>query len=314
MYKRYPFIACLFLCSVSIQAQYSTDAFQFLRLPFSSHAAALGGVNISVIADDLTMALHNPALLSCVSNRTLTLNYMRYMEGVNVAGAAFAHTAGERGTWAAAAQYVDYGKMTETTPENIETGTFTAKDMALSGIYTYDLSNRWSGGVRAAFIYSDYAGYSSMAVGVDLGVNYYHAEHDFSFSAVARNLGGQLKTFDEVRENLPAELLVGISQGLAHAPFRFSLTLHDLTRWGGYGSKLLNHVTLGVDFLPAKAFYVAVGYQFRRSDEMKVNGSGHGAGFTGGIGIQLKRVKLGLSYAKYHVSSSSLMMNLSYTL
>jgi hypothetical protein len=47
---------------------------------------------------------------------------------------------------------------------------------------------------------------------------------------------------------------------------------------------------------------------------MKVNGSGRGAGFSGGAGICLKRVKLGLSYAKYHVSASSLMMNLSYTL
>lgn len=47
---------------------------------------------------------------------------------------------------------------------------------------------------------------------------------------------------------------------------------------------------------------------------MKINGSSHWAGFTCGTGIQLKRLKLGMAYAKYHVSSSSLIFNLSYTL
>ena len=68
------------------------------------------------------------------------------MDGVNVGGAAFARTAGERSTWAITAQYVDYGELKETTEENIETGTFSAKDISISGIYTYDLSDYWSGG------------------------------------------------------------------------------------------------------------------------------------------------------------------------
>ena len=67
------------------------------------------------------MAVQNPALLSCVADKTLNLNYMLYMDGVNVGGAAFARTAGERSTWAITAQYVDYGELKETTEENIET-------------------------------------------------------------------------------------------------------------------------------------------------------------------------------------------------
>lgn len=134
---------------------------------------------ISIIEDDLTMAVQNPALLSCVADKTLNLNYMLYMDGVNVGGAAFARTAGERSTWAITAQYVDYGELKETTEENIETGTFSAKDISISGIYTYDLSDYWSGGVRTNFIYSHYDKYSSFAIGVDLGLNYYHQESDF---------------------------------------------------------------------------------------------------------------------------------------
>ena len=157
--------------------------------------------------------------------------------------------------------------------------------------------------------------------GRGLGLNYYNQESDFSASLVARNLGGQLKAFEERHEKLPVDVQLGFSKRLSHAPFRLSLTLHDLTHWSAsttaannFGKKLLNHIALGIDFLPTNNFYLAAGYNFRRGEEMKINGSSHWAGFTCGTGIQLKRLKLGMAYAKYHVSSSSLIFNLSYTL
>ena len=98
-----------------------------MELPFSSHASALGGDNISIIEDDITMAIHNPALLSCVTDKTLNLNYMNYIDGVGVGSATFSRTLGERSTWAVAAQYVNYGNFKETTDEDVELGTFSAK-------------------------------------------------------------------------------------------------------------------------------------------------------------------------------------------
>ena len=66
------FITALLLLIFSVlRAQDGTSAFQFLKLPFSAHASALGGENISIIEDDLTMAVQNPALLSCVADKTL---------------------------------------------------------------------------------------------------------------------------------------------------------------------------------------------------------------------------------------------------
>ena len=96
MLKKNIFIVVLLLFWVRIQAQEDNSVFQFLKIPFSSHAAALGGENISIIEDDLTMAVHNPALLSCVADKTLNLNYMLYIAGVNAASAAFSRVAGER--------------------------------------------------------------------------------------------------------------------------------------------------------------------------------------------------------------------------
>lgn len=312
MLKRYIVILILLVFGLQSQAQEDNSVFQFLRLPFSSHAAALGGENISIIENDITMAMHNPALLSCVGDKTLNLNYMTYIKGTKVARAAFSRTAGDRGAWAIAGQYLDYGNMTETTADNISTGTFSAKDIALSGMYSYDLSDYWSGGVKANFIYSKYANYSSFAVGVDLGLNYYLEESDFSISMVARNLGGQLKTFNGTHERLPFDLQLGFTKRMSHAPFRFSGTLYQLTDWKN--SKLFDHAVIGMDILASDNFYLAFGYNFKRGNDMKINGSNHWAGFSCGLGLQIKRFNIGLSYAKYHISSSSLLMSFSASL
>lgn len=312
MLKKNIFIVLLLLFWVRTQAQEDNSVFQFLKLPFSSHAAALGGENISIIEDDLTMAVHNPALLSCVADKTLNLNYTLYIAGVNAASAAFSRVLGDHSTWAVTAQFVNYGTMKETTSENIITGTFSAKDMAFSGIYSYDLSDYWSGGVKANLIYSNYDKFSSFAIGVDLGLNYYHQNSDFSFSMVARNLGGQIVAFEDKREKLPVDVQVGITKRLSHAPFRISATLYNLTDWKN--SKFFDHAVIGMDFLPTDNFYVSLGYNFRRTNEMKVADSSHWAGFTAGAGLQIKRFKLGAAYAKYHLSTSSLLFNLSMTL
>ena len=44
-----------------MRAQESQTVYNFLRLPVSSHAAALGGENVSLIEDDVTLMHHNPA-------------------------------------------------------------------------------------------------------------------------------------------------------------------------------------------------------------------------------------------------------------
>ena len=69
-------IFCLFfsLISVLTWAQDSQTGYNFLRLPVSAHAAALGSDNISIIEDDPSLMFHNPALLSSVSDKSLNLN------------------------------------------------------------------------------------------------------------------------------------------------------------------------------------------------------------------------------------------------
>ena len=308
-------IVC-WLLVISAYAQESQEVYSFLRLPVSAHVAALGGDNVSLTNDDATVIFHNPALITDVSDKTLNVNFMTYMEGSTTASASFVRAYKERGSWGISAQYMSYGEIKETTAANQQTGTFSPKDIALAGSFAYLLSNRISGGITARFISSTIGSYSSAAVAVDLGLNYQDTERGWSVSAVARNLGGQVKAYEEEFERIPFDLLVGVSRQLPNAPLTLHATLARLNNWD---QAFIKHLAVGADIRLSPAIYVSAGYNFRRSSEMKIyegedTSASHGAGLSLGGGIELERLKLNIGYAKYHVSASSLLVNVAYTL
>jgi len=313
--KKGVFVVIFVLTAIILRAQESQEAYSFLRLPVSAHVAALGGDNITINDDDPTLIFHNPALIAGVTDKSLNLNYMTYMEGCKTASASFVKAYKERATWGVSAQYMDYGKMKQTTVENTDQGEFSAKDIALAGTFTYLLGNKVSGGITARFISSTIGSYSSAAVAIDLGINYLNEETGLSLSAVAKNLGGQVKAYHDEFERIPLDMQIGITKRLIGSPLRLSATLTRLNNWD---QGLIKHLAIGGDLLLGTQFYVSAGYNFRRSSEMKINDSegdsNHGAGVSLGGGIQLQRFKLNVGYAKYHVSASSLLINVTYSL
>ena len=305
----------LCLTALSTRAQESQEVYSFLRLPVSAHVAALGGDNITLTDDDPTLIFHNPALINGVSDKSINLNMMTYMEGAVTASASFVKAYKERATWGVSAQYMNYGNIKQTTVGNIETGTFSAKDIALAGTFAYMLSNDFSGGITARFISSSIGSYNSAAFAVDLGLSFVHEDTGWSLAATAKNLGGQVKAYDDEFERIPLDLQVGVSKRLIGSPLRFHATLARLNRWDESFGK---HLAVGVDLLLGETIYLAGGYNFRRNSEMKISDndkeSSHGAGLSIGGGLQLQRFKLQVAYAKYHVSASSLLINATYTL
>ena len=313
--KRIVLSALFSALAMMIHAQDSQTVFNFLRLPVSAHAAALGGDNITLADDDAAMVFHNPALLYNVSDRTLGLNMMTYMQGSFTGSASYSQTVGERGSWGVQGRFISYGEMKETTYDNQQTGTFSARDIALGGTFAYGLTDRISGGITAKMVASYIGHYNSLAAAVDLGLNYYDPDTEWSFGAVARNLGGQLKAYDDDFERMPLDLQLGVSKRLIGSPLRFSASLVRLNDWQ-YG--LGHHFVLGADLLLSEQFYVAAGYNALRASEMKITAgdeeSSHGAALSLGAGMMLERLQLHIAYGKYHVSSTSLMINFSYAL
>ena len=304
------------LLTLEASAQESKEVYSFLRLPVSAHAAAIGGENISLTEDDPTMIFHNPALINNVSDKSINLNMMTYMQGTVTASASFVKSLKERASWGVSGQFMSYGSIKETTVNNEQTGTFSPKDIALAGTFAYMLTNDLSGGITARFISSTIGSYSSAAVGFDLGLNYVNEERGWSLSAVAKNLGGQIKAYEDDFERIPFDLQLGATKQLVGSPLTLHATLSRLHNWD---QGFIKHLAIGADIHLGDNIFVAAGYNFRRSSEMKItdtedNKSNHGAGLSLGGGVLLERFKLQLAYAKYHVSAYSLLVNVTYSL
>ena len=311
--KKCIFTLFLGLFSTILQAQDSQTEYNFLRLPISAHAAALGGDNITIIEDDPSLMFSNPALAASVSDMTVGLSYMNYMKGANYMGASFTKAMSDKATLAGGIQYMNYGKIKEVDENNVQLGEFNASEIAVEAIFSYELAKNLVGGITGKFITSYIGSYNSIAVGVDLGLNWYDPEREWSVSAVAKNLGGQVKAYDDNFGKMPFDLQLGVSKTFAALPVRVSATLVDLTH---FNYRFINHLNLGAEVLLSESLWIGGGYNFRRANDMKIgvgdDESSHGAGFSFGGGINLERFKLNLSYGKYHAASSSIMVNLAY--
>lgn len=310
----------------SVRAQSLESSFEFLRLPVSAHSSSLGGHAVSAYDPDPVLFISNPALLSANENRLLGLNTMSWFAGTTVAGAQYISSFDERSHYAFNARYVSYGKMKETAADGTVTGQFTAKDIALGVTWSYLLTDNLSGGVTADIISSRYGPMTSVAIGVDLGLLWFNDDRGLSVGLAATGLGGQIKAFENTFQKLPFDLGAGLTWAPEHAPFRFTLSMDNLTRWSsrdfyfsdddekGFGEILRRHISIGADIYPTDRFYIAAGCNLRRRAEMAGSGK---KGFTGmsiGTGLRLGRVMFDISYGRYQVSESSLICNFGFNI
>ena len=313
--------------------QLAANAYSFLDVSSATHALALGGNAIAAAGPDPMMVDQNPALLGPEIGRVAALSYMRYFGSSNFMAARFAHSAGERGAWAAGIRYLDYGSIDGYTQDGSYTGTFRPQDIAVEGTYSHDFNDRLRGGINAKFIYSNYEDYTAMALSADLGINYYDEEHDLSLAAVIKNAGGQVKRFNEEYDHLPFDVQLGYMQGLGGGPFSLSITAHHLTHWklpyykhdqhGGSDGTVeeeqykfiptfFRHLTFGLQYSPSDLFYAALGYNYKTRGDMGTYQRSILSGFSLGLGLNVKDFSIGVSFSQPHKSATTLALNLGY--
>ena len=323
------YILLLLATSVCVSAQNGSTAYNFLNISSSAKIYGLGGVNISLVDDDVSTIDQNPALLGPEMSNMLGMNYMHYVGGSNFAGARYAHSAGEHAGWSAAIQYFGYGSIKEATSDGTIIGS--PKDVSFSGMYSHDITDRLRGGIAVKAIYSSYAEFSAFALATDLGVNYYDADRDLSLSLVVANLGGQVKRFYETHDRLPFDVRLGWSQSFGSFPLRFSITAWNLTKWHlpytdtGDGSEsaqpqekdkfmsnLFRHLVFGIDLISSPNYYISLGYNYKTRTDMSTYKRNMLSGFTLGGGIKVKSFGISLAFAQPHTGATTFMFNLSY--
>lgn len=317
------------LASVASAAQDGSTAYNFLNVSGSSRIYGLGGVNISLVDNDVFTADQNPALLGQEMDNQLGLNYMHYVGGSNFAGVRYARAAGSHGTWSAGMQYFGYGSMKETTPDGSIVGTFAPKDVSAGVAYSHDITGRLRGGINLKMLYSGYAEYTAMALATDLGINYYDDTHDVSLSLVVANLGGQVKRFNASYDRLPVDVRLGWSQTFGHFPVRFSVTAWNLTKWhlpyyetgdgsstadwkvkDTFSSNLFRHLVFGADLVSNPNWYLGVGYNYKTRTDMSTYSRSFVSGLSLSGGLHMRSFGFGLALAQPHTGATTVMLNM----
>ena len=330
MLRKLVLLLSFLLSAVSFSQIGGKSVYQFLNLAQSPRQAALGGKTVTVVDYDVNQAFYNPATINEKMHNRLSANYGSYYEEVSYGTAAYAYTYDRHlQTFHAGISYINYGTFEGRDELGNLTSDFTGSEAALSLGYAYNLP--WTDmyvGANAKLISSTLESYNSWGAAVDLGFLYVDVDNDINYGLTVRNLGFQIKPYQDTNEKLPLAIDAGISQLMLNVPIRWHVTLENLQQWNiafsnpnraegsldgtskeekvSFFNNALRHVILGAELFPEKGFNLRLGYNFRRGEELRIVDKRNFSGISVGFGLRFGKVKFDYSYSRYTVAANIL--------
>ncbi|PLX15628.1 MAG: hypothetical protein C0599_16520 [Salinivirgaceae bacterium] len=310
-----------------------STVYKFLTIPSSAYEASLGGSTIASADSNINMITVNPALLNPGLDNQIGINYTNIHPGVSLGLVAWGYDLKSLGFIGVGMQYLNYGEMDKYDQYGNGLGTFTGGDYAFIVSWSTPLMKYLRLGANVKGIYSKIDIYNAYAAAFDAGLTYNNPDIKLTVSMVAKNIGNQIDSYvDGADEPLPMDYQFGISKGLAHAPFRFSLVAHHLHKADllltnentvvpnntdlepeeietDYirkdAEKIARHLIFGFEFRPSEKFSARIGYNYYQRSTMKMIDK---AGFTGisiGGTIQIKGFYIEYARAAYHLAGAT---------
>jgi hypothetical protein len=264
----------------------------------------------------------------------LAMNYGNYYGEASYGTASYAYTYDRHiQTFYAGVSYINYGTFDGYDENGQSTSDFTGSEGALSLGYAYNIPfTDIHVGANAKLITSTLETYNSVGGALDLGFLYINEKNNLNVALVVRNLGTQFTTYSGIRENLPLEIIAGMSQELEHVPLRWHLSLENLQQWNisfsnpvrgetnidgstseekvSFVNNALRHVVIGAELFPKKAFNIRLGYNFRRGEELRVEEQRNFSGVSLGFGLKMNRLKFNYSYSRYTLAANTSLFGL----
>lgn len=324
-----------FLCGTFAYSQVGGQSvYQFLNLVTSPRQAALGGKTLTIYDYDVNQAHFNPATINPEMDNRMSLNYGSYFGEVTYGTASYAYTYDRHvQTFFGGVNYVNYGTFDGYDENGTPTSSFTGSDIALSFGYAYNIPNtNFHLGANAKLINSTLETYSSFGGAIDLGALYVNEDNGMNYALVVRNVGTQFKTYAGTREDLPLEVMFGVSQRIENVPIRWHLTLENLQQWDvsfsnparaensidgtstpektSIFNNALRHVIIGIELFPERGFNLRLGYNFRRGEELRLLEQRNFSGISVGAGLKMGRLKFDYSYSRYTLAANTSLFGL----
>ena len=325
------FGAFLLLCNTSFaQVTGGQNAFEYLNLSNAPHVSALGGISVADPANDIALALQNPAMMRPGMHNELELVYNNFYADVNILNLQYGYHAPKINTsFFFGIQYLNYGAFQETNTLGNVIGDFRAVDYALTFGASRSYMEHWRYGADIKWANSSLYQYKGSAVLMDVGVNYYDTSSLFDIGIVAKNMGVMVKQYTPGNtEPVPFDLQLGVSKKFKHLPLRLIATMQHLYEWdirydnpadlagtntlgtsdtvsdkgSHFGDKLFRHFIFGAELTLAKRITITASYNDLRRKEMALQTDPGLAGFSFGAGIDLNKFSIHYARSYYYVS------------
>jgi hypothetical protein len=307
-------------------------AYSFLEQPVSARVAALGGNTAAINDHDINLGYVNPSLIDAEMSQFISLAYVDYFSDINYGFAQYGHTFNKLGSFVATLQFNHYGKFDYADEAGNVSGTFNASDAVLNIGWGRSLSERFTIGAALNLIYSGYESYHSYGFALDVAGSYF-SPSGWEMSLVASSVGAQLSAYSPggERDPLPFNLQYALSKRLEHLPFRFSVIYDHLEKWdlmyedptnpsdgidpitgepkyktgiAKFSDNLMRHFIIGGEIYIGKNLILRGGYNYRRRQELKLNGSPGMAGFSWGFGVRIYKFKINYARTTFNRNGS----------
>ncbi|MBS3946600.1 MAG: type IX secretion system protein PorQ [Melioribacter sp.] len=265
---------------------YSQSIYKFLNLDTSPRAAAVAGSFVSN-NDDPNVVFYNPAGINFLNNSPISFSFLKHLMDINSASLVYSREFESIGRFSAAVKYINYGEFTKADANGTKYGNFGAGDIAFIVGYGNRLDQNFYYGANVKFIYSGIENYSSTALGVDLGLHYEIPDSKWNFGFSVLNLGGQLTSYIDTKEELPLDMRFGFSKQLENLPFRFFWSFNKLNEKQDNFIDRFKQITLGGEFKLGPSFRLRFGYDNEKRKELKIGTTAGLAGFSLGLGFNV---------------------------
>lgn len=302
------FIGLICLAQSSLaQAIGGNTVYNFISLPYTAKATALGGMNISRLGSDIGLAMCQPALLDPEMDGQMQLSVKPYFAGINQYDlSTVKYHPKHHIVWSGALHYMDYGTIQSTDMAGNLLGTIRPQDYMLQSSIATDYKNNFHFGATLKLIHSNYANYRSLGVAMDVGLNYVPYNGLSQASILVSNMGAQIKK-NNYPGTLPFNIIIGYSKKLEQAPLQFSITAQRMSVWNtSYNDavfnrmegltapnewkNVLNHLILGAEWSIGNQVHLNLGYNFLRRNELNIQNQTNGMnGFSSGFHLELNK-------------------------
>ena len=322
-------ILLVFCFPLGVLAQVGgVNAFSFVDVGLSPRIEAMGGSGIAIVDMDVSLGQTTPSLMNDKMHNSLVFSFTDYFSDVNLIGFSYARKLEEFGVFSIGLKAINYGEFESNDANGDHIGSFSAYDQVITLGLGKFLNKKFTLGVNLNMLNSQYETYHAFALSSNVSLTYFNVVKEFASTLLFKNMGRQLISYTNTKELLPFDLQLGISKGVEHLPFRYSLTLHHLNQFNLKSPYKLSsqtniqtgdleikeetvlktafrHLIIGGELNPfRKSLFIRGGFNFQRRFDMSLSTYPSLVGFSWGIGFEVLKFRFDYARASYHLSGT----------